>query len=458
MIINFNNIWQQYKTIISFSIMGGILLFVGFNQSWTLTLGIINLSLISAIMALGVNIQWGYAGLFNVGIMGFAALGGVSVVLISQQPVAEAIDAGGLKMFFALIMGAVTIASGVLLNRRGVNKWLISSIVVVGYIITRYYFSEASGLIEKVNPGLEGYMGGLGLPVMLSWLVGGLAAAGAAWWIGKITLSLRSDYLAIVTLGISEIILYVIKNEDWFVRGVKNVAGLPRPVPLEVNMKKSEWLQDLVVWFNKADLQLLSESERASQLIELMKPASVIFVKLCYSGLFLAILVALIVLSNLALNSPWGRKVRAIRDNEVAASAMGKNIERQHLQIFVIGSAIVGIAGALLVTYDGILIPTAYQPLRYTFLIWVMVIVGGSGNNLGSVLGAFIIWFMWIQSGPIGMWAVEMIGNNVQAGGSFIEFIESRVHYLRLFFMGTIMLLIMRFSPGGILPEKNKEL
>jgi branched-chain amino acid transport system permease protein len=91
-------------------------------------------------------------------------------------------------------------------------------------------------------------------------------------------------------------------------------------------------------------------------------------------------------------------------------------------------------------------------------LIWVMVIVGGSGNNLGSVLGAFIIWFMWIQSGPIGMWAVEMIGNNVQAGGSFIEFIESRVHYLRLFFMGTIMLLIMRFSPGGILPEKNKEL
>ena len=456
--INFSNIWQQYKTIISFSIMGTILLFVGFNQSWTLTLGIINLSLISAIMALGVNIQWGYAGLFNVGIMGFAALGGVSVVLISQQPVAEAIDAGGLKMFFALIMGAVTIASGVMLNRRRVNKWLISVIVVVGYIVTRYYFSEASGLIEKVNPGLEGYMGGLGLPVMLSWLVGGLAAAGAAWWIGKITLSLRSDYLAIVTLGISEIILYVIKNEDWFVRGVKNVAGLPRPVPLEVNMKKSEWLQDLVVWFNKADLQLLSESERASQLIELMKPASVIFVKLCYSGLFLAILVALIVLSNLALNSPWGRKVRAIRDNEVAASAMGKNIERQHLQIFVIGSAIVGIAGALLVTYDGILIPTAYQPLRYTFLIWVMVIVGGSGNNLGSVLGAFIIWFMWIQSGPIGMWAVEMIGNNVQAGGSFIEFIESRVHYLRLFFMGTIMLLIMRFSPGGILPEKNKEL
>ena len=163
-------------------------------------------------------------------------------------------------------------------------------------------------------------------------------------------------------------------------------------------------------------------------------------------------------LSNLALNSPWGRKVRAIRDNEVAASAMGKNIKRQHLQIFVIGSAIVGIAGALLVTYDGIFIPTAYQPLRFTFLIWVMVIVGGSGNNLGSVLGAFIIWFMWIQSGPIGLWLVDMIGNFVQEGNASVEFLEDRVHYLRLVFMGTILLLIMRYSPSGILPEKNKRL
>ena len=453
-----NNIWNSYKSVISFSLMGLILLFVGLNQSWTLVLGIINLSLISAIMALGVNIQWGYAGLFNVGIMGFAALGGVSVVLISQQPVAEAVDVGGLKMFFALITGIATIFIGVLLNRKGVNKWITGVVVIAGYIIARNLFSEASSLIEDINPGLEGYMGGFGLPVWLSWIVGGLAAAGAAWWIGKITLSLRSDYLAIATLGISEIIIYVVKNEDWFVRGVKNVAGLPRPAPYEIDMQNSEWLRGIVTWFNRADLELLSQSERLTQLAELMKPASVVFVKLCYSSIFLAILIALIVLSNLALNSPWGRKVRAIRDNEVAASAMGKNIKRQHLQIFVIGSAIVGIAGALLVTYDGIFIPTSYQPLRFTFLIWVMVIVGGSGNNLGSVLGAFIIWFMWIQSGPIGLWIVEMIGSNMQAGSSSLEFIEDRVHYLRLVFMGGIMLVIMRFSPGGILPEKNKEL
>ncbi len=455
---NLNNVWQSYRAIISFALMGLVLLFVGFNQSWALVIGIINMSLISAIMALGVNIQWGYAGLFNVGIMGFAALGGVSVVLISQQPVTEAIDVGGIKMLFALALGAATIAAGVLLNRRGVNKWLISLVVVIGYLFTRFYFSEASKLIEKVDPAITGYLGGFGLPIMLSWIVGGLAAAGAAWWIGKITLSLRSDYLAIATLGISEIIIYVIKNEDWFVRGLKNVYGLQRPVPYEVDMQKSEWLQNIVAWIHRSELQFLSQSEQIKMLSDYVREASVVFIKLSYSGLFLVILVAFIVLSNLALNSPWGRKVRAIRDNEVAASAMGKNITRQHLQIFVIGSAIVGVAGALLVTYDGIFIPTAYQPLRFTFLIWVMVIVGGSGNNLGSVLGAFIMWFIWIQSGPIGLWVVEMLGNYVQEGNTSLEFIEDRVHYLRLIFMGSIMLLIMRFSPGGILPEKNKEL
>jgi len=455
---NLNNVWQSYRAIISFALMGIVLLFVGFNQSWALVIGIINMSLISAIMALGVNIQWGYAGLFNVGIMGFAALGGVSVVLISQQPVTEAINAGGIKMFFALALGAATIAAGVLLNRRGVNKWLISLIVVIGYLFTRFYFSEASKLIEKIDPAITGYLGGFGLPIMLSWIVGGIAAAGAAWWIGKITLSLRSDYLAIATLGISEIIIYVIKNEDWFVRGLKNVYGLQRPVPYEVDMQKSEWLQNIVAWIHSSELQLLSQSDQIDKLGDYVREASVVFVKLSYSGLFLVILVTFIALSNLALNSPWGRKVRAIRDNEVAASAMGKNITRQHLQIFVIGSAIVGVAGALLVTYDGIFIPTAYQPLRFTFLIWVMVIVGGSGNNLGSVLGAFIMWFIWIQSGPIGLWVVEMLGNYIQEGNTSLEFIEDRVHYLRLIFMGSIMLLIMRFSPGGILPEKNKEL
>ena len=111
MVTNMNNLFQSNKAVIYFAVMALILVFVGINQSWALALGIINMSLISAIMALGVNIQWGYAGLMNVGIMGFAALGGVSVVLIAQQPVADAVDAGGFKMLIALIMGCLLYTS-----------------------------------------------------------------------------------------------------------------------------------------------------------------------------------------------------------------------------------------------------------------------------------------------------------------------------------------------------------
>ena len=174
---NFNKIWVLYKTPISFTIMALLLLFVGFNQSWALVLGIFNLCLISAIMALGVNIQRGYAGLFNDGIMGFAALGGASVVLVSQQPVVEAVEAGGLKILLALTLGVITVATGVFLHKRRFNKWLIILVVLIGYLVTRYYFSDATKVIEKVNPALEGYLGGLGIHVMFSWIVSSTIAS-----------------------------------------------------------------------------------------------------------------------------------------------------------------------------------------------------------------------------------------------------------------------------------------
>ena len=100
-------------------------------------------------------------------------------------------------------------------------------------------------------------------------------------------------------------------------------------------------------------------------------------------------MIALLIITQKALYSPWGRMMRAIRDNEEAANAMGKNVVKQHLLIFILGSAIVGIAGAMLVTQDGLFTPGSYRPMRYTFLIWVMVIVGGSGNNFGAILGRF---------------------------------------------------------------------
>ena len=176
--------------------------------------------------------------------------------------------------------------------------------------------------------------------------------------------------------------------------------------------------------------------------------------KLAYTGLFLAVLVILLWLAQSALASPWGRMMRAIRDNEVAAEAMGKDVTRRHLHIFVLGSAICGIAGAMMTTLDGQLTPGTYNPLRFTFLVWVMVIVGGSGNNFGAVLGAFLIWFLWVQVEPMGLWLMNLITSGMPDGSVLKTHLIDSAAHMRLFTMGLILLIVLRFSPRGLIPEK----
>jgi branched-chain amino acid transport system permease protein len=429
------------RPISMFVAMFAALAAVGLIQSWSLALAILNLCLISAVMSLGVNIQWGYAGLFNVGIMGFAALGGVTGVLISAAPVAAAWQAGGSGIVIAIGISLATILAAVFTSRRMVaglfRKLTLTLIIVVGYFLARIYFDPAIEDIEAVEPAKTGYLGGLGLPILLSWIAGGILAAGVAWIIGKIALGLRSDYLAIATLGISEIIIAVLKNEDWLTRGVKNVSGLPRPVPYEIDLQQALWFQDWAARLGATPVEFSS-----------------IFVKLCYAGLFTIVLLALLWLSQRALHSPWGRMMRAIRDNELAASAMGKNVTGRHLQVFVLGSAVVGIAGAMLTTLDGQFTPASYQPLRFTFVIWVMVIVGGSGNNWGAVLGGFVIWFFWIEAEPIGLWLMDLLTAGLAEDSGLRKHLLDSAAHMRLMTMGLILLLVLRFSPRGLIPEK----
>jgi branched-chain amino acid transport system permease protein len=148
--------------------------------------------------------------------------------------------------------------------------------------------------------------------------------------------------------------------------------------------------------------------------------------------------------------------MRAIRDNETAAAAMGKNVTSRHLQVFILGSAVVGVAGAMLTTLDGQFNPPTYQPLRFTFLIWVMVIIGGSGNNWGAVLGGFIIWFFWIEAEPIGLWLMTAITSGMAADHWLrLHLIESAAH-MRLLTMGLVLLLVLRFAPRGLIPEVKR--
>ena len=439
--------------------MTSLFLLVGFGQSWSISLSILNMCIISAIMSMGINIQWGYAGIFNVGIMGFTALGGLAAVLVSYSPVGEAWRVGGIGMIVSLFLLILTIVAVFFINRifrkNSYKYWIIGLTIIIGLIFINLFFRPAVQAIENVNPAVTGFLGGLGLPIIFSWIVGGLFAAGVAFVIGKITLGLRSDYLAIATLGISEIIIAVLKHEDWLSRGVKNVIGLKRPVPYEIDLQKTDWFISLISYLNSSKLSKISDSLESEKLLnQLVIEGSSIFVKLSYMFLFTAVLLFILYLANKAQISPWGRMMRAIRDNETSANAMGKNVVKRHLQVFVIGSAVVGVAGAMMITQNGLFTPSSFLPLRYTFLIWVMVIVGGSGNNLGSILGAFIVWFTWIEAAPVSQFLIELFTSGLSDNNNFKLHLIDSVPYFRYLFMGSVLLLILRYRPGGILPEK----
>ncbi|WP_207101969.1 branched-chain amino acid ABC transporter permease [Paracoccus shandongensis] len=407
-----------------------------FSGSWNTSLAILNMGLISAITALGVNMQWGYAGLFNTGVVGFLAIGGLAPVLVSLPPVEGAWAAGGPRLIGALLAGLGTLALAKIVYTRTGRIGAMALVLLAGFVAYRWLFDPAVLAIEANDSARTGNIGGLGLPILLSWLVGGAFAAAAAWGVGKVALGLRSDYLAIATLGIGEIIVAVLRNEDWLARGVKNIAAIPRPVPYETDLQQNPAFVDFAArWgFGTAE-------------------ASGIWVKLCYMSLFLAVLLGIILLAELALKSPWGRMMRAIRDNETAAEAMGKDVTARHLQVFVLGSAVIGIAGAMMITLDGLMAPTSFNPLRYTFLIWVMVIVGGSGNNWGSVLGAVLIWFLWIKA---EVWGPNLIGVLVGPlpDGDIKAHLLGSAPHMRFIAMGLVLLLVLRFAPRGLVPEK----
>jgi len=410
---------------------------------------------------MGANIQWGYAGLINFGIMGYVALGGLAAVLVSVPPVREAWQVGGLNMILSLFLIVFLIFAirSILKNYRKSNKRNlgIALLIIIGLIFLRLISGSAIESIEAVSPATTGFLGGLGLPIIFSWIVGALFAASIAYVIGKIALGLRADYLAIATLLISEIVIAVLKHEDWLARGVKNVIGLKRPVPYEVNLQTTDWFIGLIERLNMGSLNLITDTiEKQAVLKQLVIEGSTVFVKLCYAGLFSTVVIILLILTQKALYSPWGRMMRAIRDNEEAANAMGKNVVKRHLYIFVLGSAVVGIAGAMLTTYDGLFTPGSYQPMRFTFLIWVMVIVGGSGNNFGAILGGFAVWFVWIEAAPVALYLINIFTSGLEETSQFKNHLVNSVPYFRYLMMGIGLLLIMRYRPKGIIPEKIK--
>ena len=439
-----SDFFSEKKFINAYLVCAFLFLLVGLFQSWNVAFSILNLCLISAIMSIGINIQWGNSGIVNFGVMGFAAIGGLCGVLISMPPTLEVWKDGTaviLIILFSFLISGILVKK--FLKKFIYNKYLkiLLSIIIILFslYLIKSIFIPSINFIENTNSAKTGYIGGLNLPIILSWPIAGLFCGVIAFLIGKIALGLRSDYLAIATLGISEIIIYIIKNEEWLARGVKNVNGLPRPVPYEIDLQKNAFIQTLSNTLNLSGIELSS-----------------LIVKGLYSILFILVLLIIFFLLQKAIKSPWGRMMRAVRDNEISAEAIGINVKKRHLEVFIIGSAIIGISGAMLTTLDGQFTPSSYQPLRYTFLIWIMVIIGGSGNNHGAIIGGFAIWFFWIQAEPIGIFLIKLITIFLSDQNEMKLYLLNHAAYMRLLLMGLVLIIALRFFPKGIIEEEKR--
>ncbi|HET7413339.1 MAG TPA: branched-chain amino acid ABC transporter permease [Pararhizobium sp.] len=375
-----------------------------------------------ALLALGLTIQWGYAGMFNIGIMGFLAAGAASSMLISF-PANPKFWASPGPMLLALLVAKLIVCGAAiwLANKaeligigRRLKGVIVTLVIIASFVTISSHMSRMAHEIESTS----GWMGGLGLPVLLGWAVAGVVAAVIAWAVGKICLGLRSDYLAIATLGIAAIIKTFLKNADWLTRGTLTVSPLPWPVPTPAN-------------------------------------GHFVVARSLYLCVVVVIMVLLYLLLQRAYYAPWGRMMRAIRDNEDAAEAMGKDVTRRRLQIFVLGCIPMGIGGAMLIHFAQIYDPSAFIDLNYTFLIWVMVILGGAGNNRGAIFGAVFVYIIWTISGPIALWLFHLVAHygHEWVGWQPPSDLDSRALEMRVFVVGLAITLVLRYAPRGVLPE-----
>ncbi|HEU5196930.1 MAG TPA: branched-chain amino acid ABC transporter permease, partial [Methylomirabilota bacterium] len=245
------------------------------------------------------------------------------------------------------------------------------------------------------------YIGNFGLP----WLVGVLAAmaatALAGWLIGLVTIRLRGDYLAIATFGVAVSIQLVTLNWEPLTGGPQGLTRIAKPpAPL------FETPFGFNLWF---------------------------------LGLMIAILAATYWALDRVLMSPWGRVLKAIREDETAAVALGKSARRFRLEAFVLGATLMGLAGALYVSFIGFVSPFDFLPI-VTFQVWAMLIVGGSGNNRGALLGALVVWAIWAGSGVL---VTKLVPPSRAAQGAAIQVI----------LIGLLLMLVLLFRPRGLIGE-----
>jgi len=244
---------------------------------------------------------------------------------------------------------------------------------------------------------------GLNLPFVFGLLGAAFVCGILALLIGIPTLKLREDYLAISTLGIAETFRLIFNNEHWLANGPRGLMGLPQPFQNWVDPKNYNYL---------------------------------------YLVIIVMIVLIIYFLIERGIRSPWGRVLRAIREDEVSASMSGKDIFNFKMQSLIFGAMIMGMGGALYAHYTKAISPDVFTPLYGTFIIWVMLIAGGSGNNKGAILGAYVIWAIWIGT----TFMTDLLPPALKA----------RAPYIRFLLIGVMLEIILLYRPEGLLGEEKK--
>ncbi len=310
---------------------------------------------IFAIFSLGLNVQWGYTGIFNFGVMAFFLVGANTAAIITKAPASgEFVQYwGGFGEKLDLIPALAT------------DQWLPFLFGVAG---------------AAVVAGLLAFL--LSIPA----------------------LRLRQDYLAIATIGVAELLRRVTIEERWLVNGTRGLPGIPRP------------LGDLV------------------------EPSEYKFVIL---GIAVVVLILVYIAVERGIRSPWGRVLRALREDELTTAASGKNVFAFKSQGFVVGAMIMGVGGAIYAYANSAISPDTFTHFFGTFIFWAMLMVGGSGNNKGAILGAYIVW---------GLWTITL---QLQ-GYDLPTFVSSRIFFIRDFVLGALIVIVLLLRPQGLLPEERR--
>jgi branched-chain amino acid transport system permease protein len=310
---------------------------------------------IFAVICIGLNVQWGYTGIFNFGVLGFFMVGAYTAGIITKAP------ADG---EFATYIGGLGPALAAV-PLPGASEWLPYLVAII-----------AAAALSAA----------LALPL--------------AWPIVR----LRADYLAIALIGAAEVLRRIVTEERWLVNGSRGLGGIPRP---------------LGGWVDNDTYKYL------------------------FLLLTLALLGLVFVLVDRGIRSPWGRVLRAIREDEDATAAAGKDVVTFKLQGFVLGAAIMGVGGAMFAFQQGAVSPDTFTHFFGTFIFWAMLIAGGSGNMVGAMVGVFVIWGLWSTT-------LQLQGFDLP------DFVQARIPHLRDMLIGVIIVTVLLVNPRGLIPERAR--